>query len=218
MGSYRVLRLLLAVFRRGLISIAHQQLQSARDLLAARLSHIPRVQPDSWLQYFLMAPILAAAQREFLLELLPADGIEIVHGVILVLVHGALAIAIEYDRLVSRKLPSCVVAWRRCATIGGLLACLLEIRIRILFPLLCLCVLNLDRGDTDQRSRLRAVRIAIHEGGLDLAVAGFVSVDPSTFPLVWRSFQVLLLLSLNEKVGSSKVAIDDSLGRPLLVV
>ena len=102
----RVLRLILAVFRRGLISIAHQQLQSARDLLAARLSHIPRIQPDSWLQYLLMAPILAATQREFLLELLPADGVEIVHGVILVLVHGALAIAIEYHRLVSRELPS----------------------------------------------------------------------------------------------------------------
>ena len=53
-----------------------------------------------------MAPILAATQREFLLELLPADGVEIVHGVILVLVHGALAIAIEYHRLVSRELPS----------------------------------------------------------------------------------------------------------------
>ena len=98
------------------------------------------------------------------------------------------------------------------------MAYLLDLRIRILLTLLCLCVLNLDRGDSDQRSRLWAIRIAIYEGGLDFAVAGFIGVDSSTFPLVWRSFQVRLLLGLNEKVGSSKVAIDDALGRPLLVV
>ena len=104
MGACGVLRLLV-VFRRGRISIAHQKLQGTRDLLVARLSHIPRIQPDSWLQYFLMASILAAAQREFLLELLPADRIEIVHGMVLVLIYGALAVAINCDGLVSLKLP-----------------------------------------------------------------------------------------------------------------
>lgn len=50
------------------------------------------------------------------------------------------------------------------------MARLLEIRVRILFTLLRLGVLNLDRGDADQRSGRWAIRIAIYEGGFDFAV------------------------------------------------